>query len=734
MPVQGSRITLNSATALAFIATAIVFVLNIRGLFCGFSPMDDHIYVLNNSHIRQLDMNLLRWAFASLPIDLWMPLTWLSLALDYHFWGLNPFGYHLTNNILHAVNSGLVLLIADRVINLIPALKAHLSSPGRLYPLTLLLAGLLFGIHPLRVESVVWITERKDVLNGLFAFTAIFFYLRHAQPRVAASRRLFGRDYLLTCLFFALSLLAKPVSVVLPVIFLAIDRYPLNRWQRGAVRSLLIEKAPFFLLSLTISLLTLYFASQNQILRPYEFLSPWQRLTVSGNAIFEYCRLLLLPIGITPLKLIPTPLPLAYPLKSVAVVLFLLAAFTVWKRQWLSVTLICFLLPLLPVLAIFQNGDQAWAARYTYLPSLAVSIAAAALIGVAGKKLQESGNRLLPGAFALLVAAYLLFLGGMTYHLTRSWDNPEAYWTRVLSVDPAAKPYFERGEYFSKEGRFSEAVADYTRVIEIADGDFRRYVYNVYAFRGEAFRSLGRHDDAVRDFSTAIGMSPHRIYFFSRGQALRALGRVQEAEEDFRIAGEVNGAVDYWYTDLPADEIRSRLEKNPDDADALAARAVTAVRLRDYPAALADFNRAIALSPDRASYYWNRSTLSMETGGVESALADCSMALRLDPRQSDALLRRSALYAAKGKNLLALADLSAVIALRKNSFEGYANRGLLNYRLGKTAEALHDFDAALAINPESAETWYNRGLARSASGDVVAAEDDFKRARELGYR
>lgn len=696
--------------------------------------MDDHIYVQNNVHIRQLDLNLLVWAFTSLPIDLWQPLTWLSLALDYRFWGLNPFGYHLTNILLHAFNTALVVLIAGRVITNIPGLKEKFDRERYLYPVTLLLAGLLFGIHPLRVESVVWITERKDVLNGLFTFSSILFYLIYAGNRQTGRGRFPDRDYLAALFLFALSLMVKPVSVVLPVILLAMDWYPLGRWRRGENRRLLMEKVPFLILSVAVSALTLYVASKNQILRPYDFLSPWQRLTVSGNAIFEYIRLMMVPLGISPLKLIPTPIPVAYTVKSIAVLLLFVSVFAGWKKKWLSVTAICFLVPLLPVLALFQNGEQALAARYTYLPSVAPSIAAAVLAGTAYAWLKESRNRFMAPAMLLLPPLYLLMCAAMTFHLTKSWDDAETYWTRVLTVDPVAKPYFERGEYYAKVGRFGDAVSDYSTALEKADGNFKRYVYNLYAIRGEALRSLERYEDAVRDLSAAIRMSPHRIYYYSRGQALQKLGRFSEAEADFLIAGAANGTISYWFTDLSTEEIRARLEANPDDPDALAARAVAHVVQRKYDAALPDFNRALSLNPGSAPYYWNRSTLYLETGQTERALEDCSAALRLNPRHLDSYLRRAAIYAEQGENLRALDDLTAAIGIHGSGFEGYANRGLILYRLGRAADAIQDYDAALAVNPGSAETWFNRGLARLALGQTVTADEDFRRARELTSR
>lgn len=718
----------------AVLAAVVTLLLNIRALFCGFSPTDDHLYVVNNELIRHLDGDLLRWAFAPPPFDFWQPLTWISLAVDHAVWGLNPFGYHLTNILLHALNTLLVTLIADRVMGHLPALARRLASVRSLYPLTLLLAGLLFGMHPLRVESVVWITERKDVLNGAFTLGALLCYLGYAASQSAGDGKCYTRWYPLSLVLFALSLLVKPVSVVLPVILLALDLYPLERWRRVGGGRLLLEKVPFLCLATVIALLTLYFGARNQILKPYDFFTPWQRLVVSGNGIFEYLRLLLVPVGISPLKLLPKPIPPAYTLKSIAVFLLLLCSLgAAGKRRWIPVIWTCFLLPLLPVLAIFQNGDQAFAARYTYLPSIAPAIAVAVMAGDAYARGRGGANRAISRMIPLLGVACLLFYGAMTIHLTRVWDDPETYWTRVLTIDPVAKAYFSRGEYYVEQGRYGEAVSDYTQAINVADGDFKRYLYNLYAFRGEALRFLGRNEEAVRDLTTAIGMSPHRLYYLSRGKALEALGKVREAEGDFRMAGAVAGKIGYWFLDPSAEEIVARLEKSPDDAEALAARGVAATRRRDYRGALADLGRAISLAPGRAEFYHDRSTVYLETGMTGQALEDCSAALRLNPRFVEASLRRAAILAEAGQYAAALSDLNAVVGIDRRSFEGYANRGLVLYRLGSVADAIKDFDRALALNPDSAATWYNRGLARAASGDAGQAMADYTQARQLGY-
>src|SRR6185369_5527675 len=185
-----------------------------------------------------------------------MPLTWISLAIDYHFWGLDPFGYHLTNVVLHVVNTALVVMIADQLVGHLNSAHPEnrrvkgvevgsegVSLPPCLYSCVLLLAGLLWALHPLRVESVVWVTERKDVLNGLFSLGTIHFYLRYARVRDAAGNNgVATRNYIISLLSLLLSLMAKPASVVIPVMLLVADWYPLGRLQAGRLRPVVLEK------------------------------------------------------------------------------------------------------------------------------------------------------------------------------------------------------------------------------------------------------------------------------------------------------------------------------------------------------------------------------------------------------------------------------------------------------------------------------------------------------------
>src|SRR3972149_4513570 len=206
----------------------------------GFVNWDDSAYVFENVHLRSFD---LKWAFSAVVVGNWLPLTLLSYSLDYSIWGYSPFGYHLTNNILHAANTGLVFLLGLRLAS---ARKMTVFASVALA----LSSALLFGLHPLRVESVAWVSERKDVLCAFFFLLAILSYLRYASD-------LKKGWYLSSLVLFVLALMSKPMAVTLPLVLLIIDFYPLERLGRSFRRAVL-EKVPFFILSAAAAVVAFY--------------------------------------------------------------------------------------------------------------------------------------------------------------------------------------------------------------------------------------------------------------------------------------------------------------------------------------------------------------------------------------------------------------------------------------------------------------------------------------------
>jgi hypothetical protein len=530
MPVWERKPVLVSA----LLVFGVCLLLYLPALSAGFVNFDDPEYVLLNPVIRKLTPGSIAAMFSSPHVGWWMPFTWLSLALDYHFCGTNPLGYHLTNILLHAANGVLVVLIAASLCRLVAA------APRNAW-VGLVLGGLLFGVHPLRVESVAWVTERKDVLNGCFTFGAVLCYLLFLErSRAPLAGRRGGGWYLLSLGLFTGSLLAKSTSVVLPLMLLALDWAPLGRLGREGARRPLLEKLPFLAVAALSTLWTIRVAARSSYLVTYEAFPFAQRLVVSGNAVWEYIRLLLVPVGLSPFKVIPDPIPARYTVATVLVAAVLCALFAPRVPTWVKSAALCFLLPLLPVLAFFQNGDQSFADRFTYLPSLAPSLLLALVLCTEGAG--ERSRRVVTAVLGL----FLILCMGLTVRQIGVWRSAETFWTRAIAVEPLAISYKERGRYYLGAGRYNEAAADFTAALGMMTPTLKPYEYNFYAFRGEALRGAGQYGEAVRDFTRAIGSYPHPAYFFHRGLALKALGRTAEADEDFRRSGSDPGPI-AWF-------------------------------------------------------------------------------------------------------------------------------------------------------------------------------------------
>jgi hypothetical protein len=252
-------------------------------------------------------------------------------------------------------------------------------------------------------------------------------------------------------------------------------------------------------------------------------------------------RLQLLPFGISPLHVIPSPVPVSYTVKTVLVVLATAAILALWKRcSWLTAAWCCFVGTLVPILAIFQANPMSFAAHCTYLPSVIPGVVVAAVCVEAGGR--SAARRAVP----LLAAALLLFYAAMTQFHISVWKDSEALWTRVINIQPFDRPYFTRALHYVDAGRYQEAIDDYSVCLKFMTADRNPEAFNLYAFRGEALAKAGRYEEAVRDFSAAIDAYPHRLYYYHRGMALQALGRKGEAEADLQRAGAAKGQM-YWF-------------------------------------------------------------------------------------------------------------------------------------------------------------------------------------------
>jgi tetratricopeptide (TPR) repeat protein len=310
----------------------------------------------------------------------------------------------------------------------------------------------------------------------------------------------------------------------------------------------MVEKIPFLAIALLITIVTVYIAAEGKIFSSMQDLPLYVRVLVSGNAIFEYCRLSIFPVGINPYIVFPKPLPYGYLVKTIAVAaITLLMLRNIQRRPAASAVWLVFLILLSPTLAFVQAGDDiAMAAHYTYLPAIAPSIAAAAVMMLFVGKIKATGHKFMVVILLNSVALCLVFAAGITIRLINVWKDTGTFWSRVIEVEPVGRAFGDRGVFYLINGRSADAVDDFSAAISIATNTGYKKVYNLYAFRGVALSDTGRYNEAIVDFDMAIRIFPHPTYFQLRGEVLKALGRTAKAEADFFRAGPNPPPIDWF--------------------------------------------------------------------------------------------------------------------------------------------------------------------------------------------
>lgn len=512
-----------SRLAPGLIAAAITFLVYIPALSNGFVNWDDQRYVYENVLIRSLDLSFLKTIFTTIQVSNWHPLTMLSYAADFALWGEAPFGYHLENVILHCVNTFLAGLLAARLVST--------RGWGRASVFVAALAtALLFGLHPMHVESVAWISERKDVLSGLFFFLSLLAYLGYQNGKPL-------RLYVLTFVFFILALWSKPMAVTLPVALLIIDIFPLGRAREGIIR-LLLEKAPFFAASIAIAVITIAAQSGSGALRSLETDPLGLRVLTAFRGFAFYLWKLVLPVDLAPYYPNPLERTLVNPeyWGSIAIFIVLtigaLYAFRKGRKAPLAAWAF-FVVTLLPVIGIIQVGRQAAADRYIYIPAIALFVVVGGLLSSLIEKRRAALYPVVAGIISL--SAIFSFL---TVRQTGIWKDSVTLWSHEIDIYPMTVPmaYNSRGQAFHAGGELQRAIEDYSASITL--NPFDALPYNN---RGLAYEGLGRMDDAINDYTKAISLDGSFFNAYNnRGIAYGQAGRFNEAIDDFTAALKIN--------------------------------------------------------------------------------------------------------------------------------------------------------------------------------------------------
>ena len=570
-----------------------------RSLGNGYVNWDDDKYVFNNRDIRQLDGHSVTRFFTTYYLRMYQPVTMISYALDYKMGQLNPLAYHRTNIIIHLLN---VLLVFSFVSLL--TRQAWIAS----------MAALLFGIHPLHVESVAWISERKDLLYSLFYLGSLIAYIAHRKRN--ASYPL----YFLALLLFLLALLSKSAAVTLPLILVLTDVYLGNKpaWKAN------LDKIPFFILSVVFGVVSLI--SQRVVGMGSDYVTGYtllDRLFLGAYAFSFYMVKAVFPFGLSAIHPLPSKpaglLPVLYYLSGIAFILFPWILCRIYKSRFdealkkdVLYGALFFLLTIGLVLFI-PVGQAVAAERYTYLPYIGLFVIA----GRAFLHLKQSIASFPPvfryGYTALAAIVLIIFAQG-AYARHAVWKDTLALFSDVIQKYPEAGiAYNNRGNVRRDQNDFQGALEDYGKAIEL------KY-HDAFNNRGILRNRMKEYQSAVADFDSALrGKADQEIVYYNRGIARLNLGDFSGAVEDFGKAIEINPR----YSDAYNNRGFVRYEK-----------------LSDFSGAINDFDAAIGLSPAEPDLYYNRGNAKNLAGSYESAIIDYDKALQMKPDYREAYFNK----------------------------------------------------------------------------------------------
>jgi protein O-mannosyl-transferase len=640
----------------------------LRHEFVGY---DDQRYVVQNPWVTNgLTPGGIKWAFTHVHASNWHPLTTISHMLDCQLYGLQPWGHHLTNILLHAA-AAILLFLALRKLT------------GDLWPS--LLVATVFAVHPLRVESVAWVSERKDVLSGMFFMLTLWAYARYARGN--------GRPfwYLTVVVFFALGLMCKPTLVTLPFVLLLLDYWPLGRSQPSSSRGdgitrnkwtwLVVEKLPLFVLSAASCVATLL-AQQDALdasLKP-------PLMERFGNALVSYVVYLGQMIW-------PARLAVLYPypegtLKVGQVILALLlllsisATVFVWRRKYpfLLTGWLWYLGMLVPMIGIVQVGSQVRADRYTYLPQIGLYI----LVAWGAMELFHLWRR----SRVILAAAALLIITALitrSHFQTSYWRDTETLWRHATAT--TSNNYIATtnlAQVLFESGRFDEAIAECQKALKIKpDLAAAHNNLGVALIRskqgGVAALRQKSIDEAIGHYRAALQIKPDFIQARSNlGNALLQRGQVDEAITQFRKALEV----DAEYAEAEFSLGKAFWQK------------------REVNEAIAHYQKAVEISPDYAEARYSLGNAFVAEGKYNEAIANYEAAVRIRPDYFEAHYNLGCVLATVGNTSDALNELNEAVRINGNSPKAHCTLGSLLARMGHREEAAAHLTEALRIEPD----------------------------------
>jgi tetratricopeptide (TPR) repeat protein len=688
-----------------------------------FVTFDDNHYVTENPNVKAgITPESLTWALTATYYSNWHPITWVSHMLDIDLYGLTPAGHHLSNVLFHILNAVLLFGLLQRMT-------------GRLWPSAFVAA--LFALHPLHVEPVAWVSERKEILSTFLGLLSVWAYVGYAQRGNIAR-------YLLTFFFLALGLMAKPMLVTLPMLLLLLDYWPLDRIRLGrsesrnhldaqaglrsetlvcprqSIARVVAEKIPLFALSVASSVIT--FHVQRGSMEPGDAVAFKLR---AANALMSYVRYMgkmFWPSDLSVLYTHPN-LPGGTPwaewqVAGAGVLLLgisLLLVVRATRERYGIVGWLWYLGTLVPVIGLVQVGGQAMADRYTYTPLIGLFIIIA-WCGADAMSRWRSRNVLMRPTFALLTVSALVACTTCSRSQVRIWHDSVALYTHALEVDPGNPTMHSNlGNRLRSQGEFDRAIHHYQEAVR-AKPDYAKAHYGLAA----ALDAQGKSDEAIRHYRQALHVEPdYAAAHNDLGAVLASQGRLDVAISHYRQALRVRpdyAAAHYNLArvvgsqgrlDEAISHYRQVVQVQPDFAEAHYNLGVVLGSQGKLDEAIGHYRQAVQIKPDYANAHNNLGVLLAAQGKLDPAVAHYREALRATPGYAEAHYNLGVVLAAGGELEAAINHYRQALHIKPGYADAHNNLGVLLATQGKHDEAIDHYREALRAKPNDANARRN---------------------------
>lgn len=588
-----------------FILAGLILALFSQTFNFEFVNWDDHVNVYENENVINFDV---KGIFTEHVIGNYNPLSNLTLALEFKIVQNSPKLYHFNNVLLHIICSLLVFFLMKKL--------------GMSFIVSFLVA-LLFGLHPMRVESVAWITERKDVLFGMFYLASLLLYISYLKTKKSTY-------YILSLLVFSLSLLSKIQAVALPFSIILIDYW----FEKKLTLKSGFEKIPFFLLSLVTGLVGIYFLRQQGSLDVGNTLPIFQRLFIGSYSYMVYIIKSVIPYQISALYVFPTKLAFIHYISMVPALAVLLVTYFSFKtKRIFTFGILFFTLNIVFMLQVVGAGQGFIADRFTYIPYIGLFIIYAVIV--------ENLLIKFPAQKILIystLALYLFLISFQTIQQIKIWENSQTLWTDVIKKQStAALAYNNLGHYYSQKNEPDKALENFNVAIQLEPNKAQ-----TYSDRGKIYFDRGEFDLALEDYNKSLSIDPEFLdALANRGavygiknqydKAIEDLSKVIKTDPDYADAISNRGFAYYRLNEYEKTiaDCNLYLQIKPNDTEILNLAGLCYANLNDFEAAINKISQAIQIDPTKAIFFANRSNAFNSNGDKTSALKDALQAKQL---------------------------------------------------------------------------------------------------------